>query len=77
MLTVYLYSVHCSNEFNITVLHEFVKLHQFHGLDLVEALRCVCVCVCVCVAAFSVGVGVVDLNLRLWKLSNLMTVITS
>jgi len=26
-------------EFNITVLHEFVRLHKFHGLDLVQALR--------------------------------------
>ena len=26
-------------KFNIAVLHEFVRLHKFNGLDLVQALR--------------------------------------
>ena len=26
-------------DFNIAVLQEFVRLHKFHGMDLVQALR--------------------------------------
>ena len=42
-------------QFNIQVLQEFVRLHKFHGMDLVQALRYIHImhttplCVCVCV----------------------------
>ena len=44
------YNISCRKEFNIDVLKHFIKLHEFRGKLIVDALRydeCVCACPCI------------------------------